>query len=389
MLYAYRFRTSQSQNNHPAMTTNYILAWLPHNQRKPLLKRLLIVWAVALPIAVATWIGRKGDGMPHSFDMSLVYSYAISTFIWLFTDVARFAFKGVLRSQAPYYWPPALRAGLMMLIGVPIGYVLGTLVGDAYAGWSTWDLWRLNTNRFVGMLVSAIVISAGFVTFFFQRGKAEALAQEVTQAQLMLLQSQLEPHMLFNTLAHLRALIGHDTERALAMLDHLNDYLRTTLQASRQVLHPLSDEFSRLEDYLSLMAIRMGPRLSFELDLPSSLHHTQVPSFILQPLVENAIRHGLEPVVAGGRIEVQASAEGTQLLLTVRDNGLGISELALAESGSTASTSGTTASWGLAHVRQRLHTLYGNRAGMHINPLRTGGTCVVLTLPVTNPHATA
>ena len=361
-----------------------LLAWLPANQRQRLLQRLLIVWAVSLPIAVATWMGHASDGLTHRLDVSLVYAYAISTFIWLFTDVSRFVFKRLLRVQAPHYWPHALPATLMLLIGVPAGYVLGTLVGDAYAGWSTWDLWHFNRNRFAGMVVSSVAISAAFVAYFYQRGKAESLANEVTQAQLMLLQSQLEPHMLFNTLAHLRALIGQDTARAHAMLDHLNDYLRTTLQASRQVLHPLGEEFSRLEDYLSLMAIRMGPRLRFELDLPSSLTHTPLPSFILQPLVENAIRHGLEPVVAGGRIVVQAHTEGTQLVLTVSDNGVGISELALAESNTA---SGTTASWGLAHVRQRLHTLYGDRAGMRITPLPTGGTCVVLTLPVTTPHA--
>ena len=236
-----------------------------------------------------------------------------------------------------------------------------------------------------------IAISAAFVAYFYQRGKAESLASEVTQAQLMLLQSQLEPHMLFNTLAHLRALIGHDTERALVMLDHLNDYLRTTLQASRQPLHPLTDEFSRLGDYLSLMAIRMGPRLVFELDLPPALSATPVPSFILQPLVENAIRHGLEPQVSGGRIEVQARAEGAQLLLTVRDNGLGISELALADAARPLQADGTHTgpSWGLSHVRQRLHTLYGPRSGMHISPLPTGGTCVVLALPLDIPHCEA
>ena len=206
----------------------------------------------------------------------------------------------------------------------------------------------------------------------------------------MLLQSQLEPHMLFNTLAHLRALIGHDTERALAMLDHLNDYLRTTLQASRQTLHPLCEEFSRLEDYLSLMAIRMGRRLVFELDLPPALAAAPVPSFILQPLVENAIRHGLEPLVAGGRSEVQARAEGHQLVLTVRDNGCGISELALAESARplTPATDRPTASWGLTHVRQRLHTLYGEQASMQISPVAadgTCGTCVFLTLPLDKP----
>jgi signal transduction histidine kinase len=357
-----------------------------------MLQRLLIVWGVALLVGLGTWNGNMAKGHPSALDVSLVYAYAISTFIWLLTDVPRFAFKRVLRSSAPYYWPPALPATLMLLVGIPLGYALGTLVGDAYSGKSTWELWHFNRNRFLGLMVTSIVISFAFVAYFTQRGKAESLANEVTQAQLMLLQSQLEPHMLFNTLAHLRALIGQDTARAHAMLDHLNDYLRTTLQATRlpmhQALYPLGDEFSRLGDYLSLMAIRMGPRMAFELDLPSVFAKAPVPRFILQPLVENAIRHGLEPQVGGGRIEVQARAEGAQLLLTVRDNGCGISELALAEAARPLQADGTHAgpSWGLSHVRQRLHTLYGPRAGMHISPLTTGGTCVVLTLPFNNPH---
>jgi sensor histidine kinase YesM len=360
-----------------------------------LLQRLLIVWGVALLIGLSTWNGNMAKGHPSTLDVSLVYAYAISTFIWLLTDVPRFVFKRLLRSPAPYYWPPALPATLMLLVGIPLGFLLGRLLGDAYSGKSTWDLLEHNQNRFLGLMVTSIAISVAFVAYFSQRGKAESLANEVTQAQLMLLQSQLEPHMLFNTLAHLRALIGQDTARAHAMLDHLNDYLRTTLQATRlpvhQALHPLGDEFSRLGDYLSLMAIRMGPRMAFDLNLPPALATAPVPRFILQPLVENAIRHGLEPQVSGGRIEVQARAEGAQLLLTVRDNGLGISELALAESARplTPATDRTNTSWGLTHVRQRLHTLYGPRAGIRITPMATGGTCVVLTLPFNNPHEKA
>jgi signal transduction histidine kinase len=388
-----RSRHSSNKRSKSAMNTHPLLAWLPAHHRRPLLQRLLIVWAVAFLISLDNWNSNLAKGDPSAFDVSLVYAYAISTFIWLLTDVPRFAFKRLLRSPAPYYWPPALPAALMLLVGIPLGYVLGTLVGDAYSGKSTWELWYFNRNRFWGLMVSALAISAAFVVYFSQRGKAESLANEVTQAQLMLLQSQLEPHMLFNTLAHLRALIGQDTARAHAMLDHLNDYLRTTLQATRlpmhQALHPLGDEFSRLGDYLSLMAIRMGPRMAFELDLPPALATASVPRFILQPLVENAIRHGLEPQVSGGRIEVQARAEGAQLLLTVRDNGSGISELALADAARPLQADGAQAgpSWGLSHVRQRLLTLYGPRAGMHISHLPTGGTCVVLTLPFTTPTA--
>ena len=361
-------------------------AWLPPAQRRPLLQRLLIVWAVALPIGLGNWFSHRTDAAHNSLAVAMVYSYAISTFIWLFTDVARFVFSRVLRTSGPSYWPKLIPAALMVLAGVTAGYMLGTLVGDAYAGRSTWDLWVNNQSRFMGVVVSTLAISAGFTAYFYQRTKAQILASEVTQSQLMLLQSQLEPHMLFNTLAHLRALIGHDTARALAMLDLLNDYLRTSLQASCQPLHPLADEFSRLRDYLDLMAIRMEARLVFALQLPPALAATPVPSFILQPLVENAIRHGLEPQVAGGRIEVSAQAQGDQLVLTVRDSGCGISDQALAQAVADtpehASPASPQRAWGLAHVRERLQTLYAHAAQMQVRRVPTGGTEIVLTLPL-------
>src|SRR3569623_437905 len=112
--------------------------------------------------------------------------------------------------------------------------------------------------------------------------------------------------MLFNTLANLRALSGVDPNRAQEMLDHMIAYLRATLNASRAASHSLQAEFDRLQDYLELMAIRMGPRLRFTLDLPGALAQDTVPSLLLQPLVENAIQHGLEPKVGGGEVRVAA-----------------------------------------------------------------------------------
>src|SRR5690606_21211369 len=141
------------------------------------------------------------------------------------------------------------------------------------------------------------------------------------EARLKLLEAQLEPHMLFNTLANLRALIAVDPQRAQEMLDHMIAYLRATLDASRATSHPLAAEFERLRDYLALMAIRMGPRLAFQLELPPALAAQPVPTLLLQPLVENSIRHGLEPQVQGGRIKVTARQEGEALVLEVLDTG--------------------------------------------------------------------
>src|SRR4029078_4252229 len=136
-----------------------------------------------------------------------------------------------------------------------------------------------------------------------------------------LLESQLEPHMLFNTLANLRAPITVDPQRAQATLDQPIALLRATLAAARVPSHALDAEFARVADYLALMQARMGPRLETKLDLPADLAALQVPPLVLQPLVENAIKHGLEPHIGKGRIEVRAVRDGNRVRLTERHTG--------------------------------------------------------------------
>ena len=147
---------------------------------------------------------------------------------------------------------------------------------------------------------------------------------QATEAQLKLLHTQLEPHMLFTTLANLHALIGSDPVRARDMLDRLAACLRATLSASRSSSHSLKAEFDGLQDYLELMAARMGPRLSYMLDLPAAMANLQMPPLLLQPLVENAIKHGRKPQVQGGSITVRASHDGSRLTLDVLDTGVGL-----------------------------------------------------------------
>ena len=190
---------------------------------------------------------------------------------------------------------------------------------------------------------------------------------------MKLLESQLEPHMLFNTLANLRVLIALDPPRAQAMLDQLIAFLRATLSASRVGRHALGAEFSRLADYLALMQVRMGARLQTRLDLPDALATAPVPPLLLQPLVENAIRHGLEPAVAGGRIEIGALRDGGMLVLRVRDTGVGL-----------AAPAGEGTRFGLQQVRERLATLYGERASLTLEAAgdAEGGTLATVRLPL-------
>ncbi len=317
------------------------------------------------------------------YELPLVYSLCIGTFTWLLIDLGRELFP----SSRETGWPKGLAGLLLPLAGIVGGYALGTLTGDAWFGWSSWDAHPAARAQLpVSIIVTALAGVAG-TWYFYSKNKAayleskmleattvaavasEAAAQarqHAAESTLKLLEAQIEPHMLFNTLANLRALIGTDPHRAEAMLDHLNAYLRATLNSSRASQHSLQDEFARLADYLEIMAIRMGPRLAFTLELPPALQGAQVPALILQPLVENAIKHGLEPSVQGGRIRVSAQQVGADLVLEVADSGVGLKRGNPGTQAGVDAGASNSGGFGLAQVRERLHTLFGSRARLEL-----------------------
>jgi signal transduction histidine kinase len=337
----------------PARTPRWIATSIPPATRAGLMRRALIVWTVALLIALVEGLSQSNH---VQWDDALVYSYAISTSIWFFTDPMRIALHRHLHTDPPHYWALNVRTLTWLPLGIVLGYAIGTALGDLYGGHSSLTRIAQSPQRFWGVVLGSLGISLGFLFFFYQREKALSLEQQATEARLRLLETQLEPHMLFNTLANLRALIAVDPDKAVHMLDRLNDYLRATLRASRsgepeQRPHTLQDEFARLRDYLELMAVRMGPRLRYALDLPPELARHPLPPLLLQPLVENAIRHGLEPHVDGGSIDVAAEAEGNTLLLRVSDTGAGCA--------GEPRSDGASSGFGLTQVRERLTTAFG------------------------------
>ncbi|HTH94448.1 MAG TPA: histidine kinase, partial [Rhodocyclaceae bacterium] len=217
----------------------------------------------------------------------------------------------------------------------------------------------------------SMAMATGFIYFFYQRARFEELRREATEAQLLLLQSQLEPHMLFNTLANLRALITTDPERAVQLLDHLNEFLRATLGASRVGTHAVGREIELLRDYLEIMAVRMGPRLRYRIDVDEGVSKLPIPALLLQPLVENGIRHGLEPKPEGGELCIAALRNGNDLIFEVRDTGIGVPP-------ASASSNG----FGLTHVRERLQSRYGTRANFSLLPRDGSGTIARVVLPI-------
>jgi len=332
-------------------------------------RHFLQVVAFCCVVAVLTTSIWNRRGYP----VQLAYALCVGLTMWVVIEFGRFALNEAGRTG----WPRGWRGVLLTTIGIASGFAFGTRLGDWLLGDGIQSSERDDTISLVITLVAGLVASY----YFHSRGRQAELAAKISAAErdaadarLKLLETQLEPHMLFNTLANLRALITTDPQRAVAMLDRLNSYLRVTLTGSRALVHPLSAEFERLGDYLALMAVRMGERLRCTLDLPAELRDVPVPPLMLQPLVENSIRHGLEPKIEGGEIIVRAEREGDCLRVEVRDTGVGIEPDAMPRE---------DGGFGLAQVRERLASAYGTRGRMTIEALPDGGTRAVLTFPIT------
>jgi Histidine kinase/Histidine kinase-, DNA gyrase B-, and HSP90-like ATPase len=317
----------------------------------------------------------------QALDVQMVYGFATALPIWFLTDVTRHRLFPTPLNQP---WSRARGVKIFMLTSIVLGFVIGTLVGDWYGGWSTFDLWRYAPQKLAGYVVICLSISTAFIVYFFQQNRLQIAEQQATESKLQLLQSQLEPHMLFNTLANLRVLIDLDALRAQAMLDRLIDYLRATLGASRVTTHALDLEFARLDDYLALMQIRMGERLRYSFDLPSDLKVAPCPALLLQPVVENAVLHGLEPSFLGGHIAVSAAQTDSHLILTVVDTGVGFQATVTPAHTGAAPSSG----FGLMQLRERLKTLYGTNARVEVTSLEPHGTQVTITVPMTRDKNT-
>jgi signal transduction histidine kinase len=376
--------------NNPALpmpaTTAFATAW--GQARAQAVRTVSFVALLCLGIAVLT---TALDG--RSFFTKLLYSCCIGACCTALIEVTRLGLAATLdqlrrlRGLEPSHcgfdsgWRGMLLAGPVAAL---LGPVLGLALADSITGHRSPSLLSLGQTSSRMTLVLAL-LGTGISMFVLgtmerlaqARARAEAAQRAAAENQLRLLQSQLEPHMLFNTLANLRVLIGLDPVRAQAMLDRLINFLRATLSASRRSSQALADEFRHLDDYLALMAIRMGPRLAVQLDLPDELSALAVPPLLLQPLVENAIKHGLEPKVEGGRIEVSARRTAERLVLSVRDTGIGLQALP------AASGSG----FGLEQVRTRLATLHGDRASLTLQPApdSEGGVLATLQLPLPPP----
>lgn len=262
--------------------------------------------------------------------------------------------------------------------GLVVAYLLALLLGEHTSpmqiGWFFKGLKRFFASYFHTNLLLMVAVLGGFHAFrIHQRLRAREvegarLEARFAEAQHRALRMQLQPHFLFNTLNSVSALVHSDPEAADRMIGRLGDFLRMTLDAPPDQEVSLRKELAFIEAYLSIERIRFGDRLKVIQDIPPELHSAKVPAFILQPLVENALKHGLADRPEGGTITLRARRDSDCLVLEVQDDGEGF----------RPGREGT----GLANVRARLGLLHGGRAELEILTAPRRGTLVALRLPL-------
>jgi hypothetical protein len=340
-------------------------------------------------LAIGTFVGLLMYLMRgRNFWIGMAYAQAISFSIAACIGLLQAAVCRVLRRSDPdnphlkHNWPGWGWMAPCVLLGAVAGHELGTVLAATAMGHEPNFMLAGSARQVLFGAGFTLLLSLAATLFFYNRERLHHLEmaqaeqqRQAAQAQLTALQAQLEPHMLFNTLAHLRVLIKLRPDDAQAMLDELIAYLRATLTASRTPWHPLETEFTRLGDYLHLMQRRMGDRLRVDLQLPPALAQRPVPPLLLQPLVENAIQHGLEPAMAGGTLRVTAHQTTEALVLTVEDDGVGLG----------AAPASHSTGFGSQQVRERIANQYGPGARLDLQAVAPHGCRATLTLPLSAP----
>ena len=187
---------------------------------------------------------------------------------------------------------------------------------------------------------------------------------------MRLLQAQIEPHFLFNTLSNIIILLDNSPEHAKTMLTDLNAYLRISLDRTRQEMVTLSQELDLVAHYLAIFKTRMGDRLVYRIHDRTGIHDLSFPPLIVQPLVENALKYGLEPKVEGGSIDIDCRIEAEHLFIEISDTGCGLEE------------NQEKAGIGINNVSRRLAGVYGTGAGLTLTENSSGGLTAVIKVPL-------
>lgn len=318
---------------------------------------------------------------------NLIWSMLTGVIIMLFLEGAFSALSWIISAERLLQWREGVgRSRWLAYIGVPaLCSVLGLITLDILM--RSVDSGSLARPRLpsYGLLITFLVSGALLAGLSWWRLRlqlqAHKVRQQMTEAQLRLLQAQIEPHFLFNTLANVQGLIDYEPDLAKRMLDAFTDYLRASLLQMRAQDVSLGEELDLVQSYLTVMQCRMGERLRWQLDIPPELRNARIPPLLLQPLIENAIHHGLEPQIEGGLLVLRVRMDDQCLSIEIDDDGIGLAAAQLRPRRGNGVA--------LKNIRERLRAAYGPEASLHLQAgANEKGTRVRLSLPLLSPHAT-
>jgi sensor histidine kinase YesM len=287
-----------------------------------------------------------------------------------------------------YVWTTRLKHRISRLtahfVALTVGALVGSVLSGLFIGRSLTQMFTIEP-MLVGVVVfvaASVGIGAVTVTLLVYRERAaradafaansssqqHVLEKQILEARLKLMQAQIEPHFLFNTLANVQHLVEANPPLASKVLSNLVTYLRSALPEMREGTTRLGREADMARAYLDIQAVRMGKRLQYKVDVPDDLRNENFPPMMLMTLVENAIKHGIDPLQEGGEIRIHAARDGDQVVVRVADTGMGISEQ-------------TGMGVGLANIRERLAALFGKSAALHLSEQQPRGVIAELRVP--------
>jgi two-component system, LytTR family, sensor kinase len=347
------------------------------------------IWlGFGLVAAIQTVFVMHAEGMHHAW-AKLFFTTVVSWLVW--------ALATPLVLKLGHRFPPVkLQPLATWLVHVSACAAIGLI----FTAWTTWlevllrpyattsdpsapgPFTHLWLDRFYNGILSSLVLYAGILAIGYviasrdrlalQQTETARLNEQLSKAQLHALRQQIEPHFLFNTLNAVSGLVREGrNDTAVSMIAGLSDFLRRVLEDSNRQQVPLGEEMAFTQKYLEIQKIRFAERLQLHVDVPVELYAAQVPALILQPMVENAVKHGIAKRAQGGSIRIAASRTNGILYLSVSNEGPSL----------PADWEMTQSGIGISNVRTRLEGLYGERFALNMQNQEGGGVAVSLSLP--------
>lgn len=350
------------------------LAWFQLIEPKTLRQLLMIILVVTLFLFFMHSISSQEKFGWENIIVTFVFTSSLSTI----------SYYAILLSQVIEY-PSLLKRAIILFSILTITGIIGTTI-------SWFILWSLNIHMhetkhilltlYGSNIIITWIVGSILTTYHYFETRIKRMADELserrlneeklirlkTQAEMESLKARVNPHFLFNTLNSIASLVFSNPALADDMIQKLSNLFRHALDVSTRNLIPLSKEIAIVEDYLSIESVRLGNRLTIDINIPFELTDVFIPPFLLQPLVENSIKHGIEKISGPGKISIEATIQQPQLTLKIFDNGKGFKQ------------NTTTNGFGLKGVKERLNLQYGSHASVEI--FSENGTTILLKLPL-------